>query len=344
MMIVSIIIVILTAVIGGIFLAKTKIKEKEYQDKIATAQRYVEKKEYEKAEETYLEAIDIEPKKPQAYVELADVYVEQDEYDHALEIIEKAIENVAEKDLGEVEKKKEEIEQIINENEGIHLKNTENIEEDNYTSNNDDHDINISILKDDQEIYYFTVEYDYEVDVLDSFSFSWDSINNEITITSAQDSFIGATIEFKENSLLIKIILDSIVLNDELEKVNTLNENTLIIGTWEDTKEDGYLENFNGNTIFSEDGTITRTIHREKEIGTYKISQDGKTITATMTEHYFDYPCIERDLCGWTKTQNYSEILTFKFIDDDTLKVTSNLSSEDFLTEFHNDTEIYRIQ
>lgn len=112
--IVSMIVIILIAIIGGIFLANTKIKEKEYQDKIETAQRYVEEKEYEKAEETYLEAIDIEPKKSQAYVELADVYVEQDEYDQALEIIEKAIENVVDEDLDEVKKKKDSIEQLAN--------------------------------------------------------------------------------------------------------------------------------------------------------------------------------------------------------------------------------------
>lgn len=82
--------------------------------------------------------------------------------------------------------------------------------------------------------------------------------------------------------------------------MNILNENSSIIGIWEDIKEQGvnYFENFNRKTIFSEDGTITRTINREKEDDTYEISQDGKTITATMTEHYYDCSCVERNLCG----------------------------------------------
>lgn len=112
-MVVSIIVIILMAGIGSFILANAKINEREYQNKIATAQRYVEEKEYEKAEEIYLEAIDIEPKKSQAYIELADVYVEQNEYDRALEIIEKAIDNVVDKDLDEMKTKKDSIEELV---------------------------------------------------------------------------------------------------------------------------------------------------------------------------------------------------------------------------------------
>ncbi|MFQ6795029.1 MAG: tetratricopeptide repeat protein [Thomasclavelia sp.] len=115
-MIVSIIIAILIAVIGGIFLAKTKIKEKEYQNKITTAQRYVEEKEYEKAEEIYLEAIDIEPKKPQAYIELADVYAEQGEYNQANNILDTALKNLDKHNQDVITEKKEEIEKVINNN------------------------------------------------------------------------------------------------------------------------------------------------------------------------------------------------------------------------------------
>ena len=134
--------------------------------------------------------------------------------------------------------------------------------------------------------------------------------------------------------------------NDDylFEIIHENNQDSLIIGAWEDIKERevDYLEDFNGITIFKEDGTITRTINNEKENGTYVVSVDGKTVTATMTEHYYNYPCIEPSLCGWIKTPNYSEILTFEFINIDTLMVTSNLSNEDFFTDFHNNIEIYR--
>lgn len=65
-------------------------QEKQYEDYIASANRYIEQQDYDKAEDAYLKAIDIDPKKEEPYLRLADVYTSREEYEKAVQILKKA--------------------------------------------------------------------------------------------------------------------------------------------------------------------------------------------------------------------------------------------------------------
>lgn len=103
------IIVVVAIVIGSIFVFGSSSTEKQYNELMNQAQRYVEEKEYQRAEESYLEAIDIEPKKADAYVELADVYVTTDQVEKAVQLLEGAKDVVYEDEREIIEDKAEEI-------------------------------------------------------------------------------------------------------------------------------------------------------------------------------------------------------------------------------------------
>ena len=103
------VIVVVAIVVGSIFIFGSSNTEKQYNELMDQAQRYVEEKEYQQAEETYLEAIDIEPKKADAYVELADVYVTTDQVEKAVELLEEAKDVVYEDEREIIEDKEEEI-------------------------------------------------------------------------------------------------------------------------------------------------------------------------------------------------------------------------------------------
>ena len=62
-------------------------REKKYQAQIAEGNRYLEELDYEKAEASYLSAIDVEPKKEEPYLRLAEIYNVQDEPEKAVEIL-----------------------------------------------------------------------------------------------------------------------------------------------------------------------------------------------------------------------------------------------------------------
>lgn len=62
-------------------------REKKYQAEIADGNRYLEELDYEKAEASYLSAIDVEPKKEEPYLRLAEIYNVQDEPEKAVEIL-----------------------------------------------------------------------------------------------------------------------------------------------------------------------------------------------------------------------------------------------------------------
>lgn len=67
---------------------------KAYNSKLEQAQKYVSKLDYKKAEDAYLEAIDIDPKQVTAYNELADLYMNNGEEEKAVNILKKGSENV----------------------------------------------------------------------------------------------------------------------------------------------------------------------------------------------------------------------------------------------------------
>ena len=62
-------------------------REKKYQAQIAEGNRYLEELDYEKAEASYMSAIDVEPKKEEPYLRLAEIYNVQDEPEKAVEIL-----------------------------------------------------------------------------------------------------------------------------------------------------------------------------------------------------------------------------------------------------------------
>lgn len=62
-------------------------KEKEYKAHISDGDRYLEEMDYEKAEDSYLAAIDIEPKEPESYMKLADIYEIQNQPEKVKDIL-----------------------------------------------------------------------------------------------------------------------------------------------------------------------------------------------------------------------------------------------------------------
>lgn len=96
---------------------KIQENQKEYEQLIAKADKYFEELDYDGAEESYLNAIQIDPKQEKPYLKLADLYVVQERYDEAVEILTEAESNVEEssdadksvEEKSEITKKKEEI-------------------------------------------------------------------------------------------------------------------------------------------------------------------------------------------------------------------------------------------
>ena len=88
--------VVIAGVIAGFWITKNKNEKKikEYKNQIAQGNKYVEDLDYEKAEESYLKAIKIDPKRKKPYLKLADIYVAQEKYDKAVKILEDASKNV----------------------------------------------------------------------------------------------------------------------------------------------------------------------------------------------------------------------------------------------------------
>ena len=118
-----ILILVIAGIIASFWITKSKKEKKikEYKNQITQGNKYVEDLDYEKAEESYLKAIKVDPKRKDSYLKLADVYVAQEKYDKAIKILEDASENVTvtetkgknKQDISkvkqEIENKKEEI-------------------------------------------------------------------------------------------------------------------------------------------------------------------------------------------------------------------------------------------
>ena len=65
-------------------------QEKQYEALLDSGNRYIEELDYEKAEDSYLQAISIDPKQKEPYLKLIDIYIAQEEYDQAAETAEKS--------------------------------------------------------------------------------------------------------------------------------------------------------------------------------------------------------------------------------------------------------------
>ena len=88
-----IILIIAVLVLAGAAVAVVKYMDSrnsaEYNAKVTEGDKYMKALDYEKAEASYLAAIEIEPKKSDTYVKAADVYIAQEDYTKAEKILEK---------------------------------------------------------------------------------------------------------------------------------------------------------------------------------------------------------------------------------------------------------------
>ncbi|MEE1086654.1 MAG: lectin-like protein [Schaedlerella sp.] len=96
LVIAAIVLLLLTVLFTIFLIRKNQRNVKEYENCISKAERYLEKLDYENAEASYLDAIDIESKQRKPYLELAKIYVYEEDYDKAEEILLKADEAGAE--------------------------------------------------------------------------------------------------------------------------------------------------------------------------------------------------------------------------------------------------------
>lgn len=91
-LVIGIIVVVVALVISLVFTFSSN-SLKKYDNHMITAQNYISKKDYKKAEASYLAAIKVKPKKAEPYLKLADFYVYNDETDKAISILDQGIKN-----------------------------------------------------------------------------------------------------------------------------------------------------------------------------------------------------------------------------------------------------------
>lgn len=75
---------------------KEQKTKKQYTACLDNGNKYLEKMDYEKAEESFLKAIKINPKQKEPYIKLSDIYLANNEVEKARTIVEKAEKNVPE--------------------------------------------------------------------------------------------------------------------------------------------------------------------------------------------------------------------------------------------------------
>ena len=77
------VLVIIAVIVAGIWETKENQVKKQYQDHLASGQKYLEELNYESAEDSYLKAIAIDPKKTEPYLKLIDTYIAQEKIGRA---------------------------------------------------------------------------------------------------------------------------------------------------------------------------------------------------------------------------------------------------------------------
>lgn len=86
----------LSVILAGTVIAVTSYlnqqKQAEYSGMLRTADKYLQELDYEKAEDSYLKAIEIQPKQEEAYLKLADIYTQQGNYEKAEKILKQGVE------------------------------------------------------------------------------------------------------------------------------------------------------------------------------------------------------------------------------------------------------------
>ena len=105
-------ITVIAIIIAAIFINK-QLDTKQINDLLVQGDRYIEEKDYKKAEDTYLEIIEIDDKIVEPYLKLADVYTYQNDYDKAKEILELGEEKVSDEDKDKLNDRHDEIDHYI---------------------------------------------------------------------------------------------------------------------------------------------------------------------------------------------------------------------------------------
>ena len=105
-------ITVIAIIIAVIFINK-QLDTKQINDLLVQGDRYIEEKDYKKAEDTYLEIIEIDDKIVEPYLKLADVYTYQNDYDKAKEILEQGEEKVSDEDKDKLNDRHDEIDHYI---------------------------------------------------------------------------------------------------------------------------------------------------------------------------------------------------------------------------------------
>lgn len=93
-MIVGIVVVVIAVALAIYFIfIDQEPKKSDYDLALEDADTYIEDMDYQKAEDAYLQAIDIDPKQVEPYQKLSNLYMSQNDYPKVVEILKKADEN-----------------------------------------------------------------------------------------------------------------------------------------------------------------------------------------------------------------------------------------------------------
>lgn len=93
-MIVGIVVVVIAVALAIYFIfINQEPKKSNYDLALEDADTYIEDMDYQKAEDAYLQAIDIDPKQVEPYQKLSNLYMSQNDYPKVVEILKKADEN-----------------------------------------------------------------------------------------------------------------------------------------------------------------------------------------------------------------------------------------------------------
>lgn len=96
--IIAAIVVIIGGGIGILTGYLTQNSNAEYQEKLTTAQQYIDDGKVDEAIETFEEAIEIKPKKEEAYLQLADLYITHERYYDAVRTLKLGFDNTGNKE------------------------------------------------------------------------------------------------------------------------------------------------------------------------------------------------------------------------------------------------------
>ena len=113
LIVISGVLVVVAVIAAGVWIIRGKQVKKQYDQNLASGQKYLEELNYESAEDSYLKAIQIDPKEPEPYRKLIDTYVAQEKYDDAVKIARKAQKQVPKEEKKEFEKVEQEYDSVI---------------------------------------------------------------------------------------------------------------------------------------------------------------------------------------------------------------------------------------